>query len=180
MNYTNGQNAVPGDDAALNETLLLEAYQPYLLTRARSFWNSHHKICAGVELDDLVQAAAVGLLRAIRRYDQTRGVKLSTYAAPFIIGEMHACIADAPPLALFDDERRPPDPPVEDSDRSLAAFAILEPLTARERRVIVMVDIERYKQTEVAAHLHVSKAAINQTLLRARKKLCDQVKREAA
>lgn len=38
----------------------------------------------GIDLEDLVQEGAVGLLLAIRRFDPSRGVRLSTYAAWWI------------------------------------------------------------------------------------------------
>lgn len=42
----------------------------------------------GVDLEDLVQVGAIGLLKAIDRFDPDRGVRLSTYAFPNISGEI--------------------------------------------------------------------------------------------
>lgn len=39
-----------------------------------------------LEFDDLVQAGTVGLIGAVDRYDPSRGVKFTTYAAPCIRG----------------------------------------------------------------------------------------------
>lgn len=42
----------------------------------------------GEPLDDLVQVGCVGLINAIDRFDPDRGVRLSTFAAPTIAGEI--------------------------------------------------------------------------------------------
>src|SRR5437870_8861051 len=42
----------------------------------------------GEQLEDLVQIGAIGLIKAIDRFDIDRGVELTTYATPNIIGEI--------------------------------------------------------------------------------------------
>ncbi len=42
----------------------------------------------GVESADLRQVAVVGLVKAVERFDHTRGVTFATFARPFIVGEM--------------------------------------------------------------------------------------------
>jgi len=42
----------------------------------------------GIEYEDLYSAGCLGLVKAIDRFDDSRGYKLSTYAVPVILGEI--------------------------------------------------------------------------------------------
>lgn len=48
----------------------------------------------GYELDDLMQIGAVGLIKAVRKFDFEFNVKFSTYAVPLIMGEIRRFIRD--------------------------------------------------------------------------------------
>ena len=48
----------------------------------------------GVEYDDLYQIACIGFLKAIKNYDETFGVKFSTYTVPMVIGEIKRYMRD--------------------------------------------------------------------------------------
>ncbi len=56
------------------------------LPLARGLARRYHR--AGEPLEDLVQVASVGLLKAIDRFDVRRGVSFTTYAVPTITGEL--------------------------------------------------------------------------------------------
>src|SRR5437868_7121697 len=61
---------------------LIEQYMSLVRSLARRY--SYR----GEQLDDLVQIGAIGLIKAIDRFDLQRGVELTTYATPNIIGEI--------------------------------------------------------------------------------------------
>ena len=48
----------------------------------------------GVEYDDLYQIACIGFLKAINNFDESFGVKFSTYTVPMVIGEIKRYIRD--------------------------------------------------------------------------------------
>jgi len=48
----------------------------------------------GVEMEDLIQIGAIGLLKAIDRFDMGYSVKFSTYAVPMIAGEIKRFLRD--------------------------------------------------------------------------------------
>lgn len=48
----------------------------------------------GVEFDDLFQLAGIGLLKAVRGFDERFGVRFSTYAVPMIAGEIKRFLRD--------------------------------------------------------------------------------------
>src|SRR5579872_3007893 len=61
---------------------LIEQYMSLVRSLARRY--SYR----GEQLDDLVQIGSIGLIKAIDRFDIDRGVELTTYATPNIIGEI--------------------------------------------------------------------------------------------
>ncbi len=69
-----------GDLAAREQ--LIEQYMALVRSLARRY--SYR----GEQFDDLVQIGAIGLIKAIDRFSLDRGVELTTYATPNIIGEI--------------------------------------------------------------------------------------------
>ena len=69
-----------GDISAREQ--LIEQYMSLVRSLARRY------AYRGEQLDDLVQIGAIGLIKAIDRFDVNRGVELTTYATPNIIGEI--------------------------------------------------------------------------------------------
>ena len=48
----------------------------------------------GIDYDDLYQVACIGLLYAVERFDISKGVKFTTFAAPTVIGEIKKYFRD--------------------------------------------------------------------------------------
>jgi RNA polymerase sigma-B factor len=67
---------------------LVERYLPLARELARRF------VDTGEPLDDLAQVAALGLIKAIDRFDPARGTRVSSYATPTILGELRRHIRD--------------------------------------------------------------------------------------
>src|SRR3954463_8204582 len=72
-----------GDDAAAED--LVEAMRPLVASMATRFQGRGPR-------SDLEQAGVVGLLRAAATFDAERGTPFGGYAAPFVMGEMLACV----------------------------------------------------------------------------------------
>jgi RNA polymerase sigma-B factor len=74
---------------------LIERHLPLVRALVRRFAGR------GEQLDDLTQIGAIGLIKAVDRFDPQRGVSLAAYAIPTIQGEVRRHLRDrAEPLRL--------------------------------------------------------------------------------
>lgn len=84
LNYI--RRAKQGDEEA--KDVIFNNNTPLIRSIIRRFKNK------GVEYDDLYQIACVGFLKAINNFDESFGVKFSTYSVPMIIGEVKRYMRD--------------------------------------------------------------------------------------
>lgn len=54
----------------------------------------------GYELEDLYQVACLGFIKCIKKFDTSFDVRLSTYAVPYILGEIKRFIQDDGPIKV--------------------------------------------------------------------------------
>jgi RNA polymerase sigma-B factor len=95
---------------------LVERYLPLARSIARRYARGKEP------LDDLVQVASVGLLKALDRFDPERGIAFSSYAVPTIAGELRR---------YFRDRTWAVRPPRDLQERALAVEKTSEELTNR-------------------------------------------------
>lgn len=55
---------------------------------------AHRFTGRGVEYDDLFQSGCIGLIKAVDRFDKSKGFAFSTYAVPVIMGEIKRIFRD--------------------------------------------------------------------------------------
>ena len=96
----------------------------------------------GVDLDDLFQVGAMGLIKAIDNFDISLNVQFSTYAVPMIIGEIKRFLRDNSTIRV---------------SRSLKDTAY-KAITTREN--LMKKNLKEPSITEIAEEIGISKADI--------------------
>jgi RNA polymerase sigma-B factor len=138
----------------------------------------------GEQLEDLVQVGAVGLIKAVDRFDPDRGSSFAAYAVPTILGEIRRHLRDsahvlraprtareeAPPRPVpLDLEAQAARDPVAERRLELGEERILlerglRTLARRERRIVRLRYFGGLSQRRIAAELGLSQVHVSRLL----------------
>ncbi len=66
----------------------MESVEEFIQNNANLIYSMTHYFKNYQSKEDLYQAGILGVLEAYKRYDPSKGVKFTTYAYPYILGEM--------------------------------------------------------------------------------------------
>ena len=75
-------------DKTLEKTINIEEHLGLVHSCAQRFRGR------GVEYDDIFQSGCIGLTKAAKKFDFSKGFQFSTYAVPVILGEIKALFRD--------------------------------------------------------------------------------------
>ena len=165
--------AAAGDQEAF--ALLVHRMAPLIHAQVHSFR------CAGIEDEDLVQEALMGLLAVVRTYREDKGATFTTYATACIRHRLLSVARRYGPLA---DREVPmedsPDLPDVAADPALhlqeqeeldgLLARIRTRLTDREYRVLLL-RLGDCSYAEIAARLGITPKAVDNTVQRIRRKM---------
>jgi RNA polymerase sigma factor (sigma-70 family) len=155
-------------------TRVIEENLPLVRSLARRFSRSSET------LDDLVQAGAIGLIKAVDGFRDDRGRDLGAYAVPTIVGELRRHVR----------ERSTAPASVELEDESLAAHArsqadvsetrelvrsALDVLGPRERRIVALRYYRDWSQASIAAEVGLSQVQVSRVLSASLAKMRDKL-----
>ena len=155
-------------------TRVIEENLPLVRSLARRFSRSSET------LDDLVQAGAIGLIKAVDGFREDRGRDLGAYAVPTIVGELRRHVR----------ERATAPASVELEEESLAAHArsqadvsetralvrsALDALGPRERRIVALRYYRDWSQESIAAEVGLSQVQVSRLLSESLAKMRDRL-----
>ena len=118
--------AQAGDESA--KSRLLEENMPLIKSIIKRYRNTV------IEYDDLIQLGSLGLYKAIMNFNQTFGVRFSTYAVPMIIGEVRRYLRDNNSIRVSRSLR----------DTAYKALQAKETLTKKNQKEPSLSEIAKY------------------------------------
>jgi RNA polymerase sigma factor for flagellar operon FliA len=194
MKLRNTTESIPNQGAAREAAILQDL--DLVNKIARRF---QRRLPPCVTFDDLASAGMLGLIQAVDRFDQTRGLKFKTYAQHRIWGAMQDFLRDEDPLSRTERRRvRASAPALSATGYGIPGATVsldqipmsrlaspAQPafmlrsevrearrcLSPRENRVIQLLYDFDWKSREVAVELHVNESRVSQIKQRAIAKL---------
>jgi RNA polymerase sigma-B factor len=167
---------------------LIERHLPLVRVLASRFARQ------GEQFDDLVQVGAVGLIKAVERYDPGRGSSLVAYAIPTILGEIrrhlrdsanvlrspraaHEPVVRAVPLDLEAQSARDPaaERRLELGEERVLIERGLRRLPRRERRIVGLSYFGGLSQRRIATELGLSQVHVSRLLKQSLGKLRTEI-----
>lgn len=152
---------------------LIELHLPLVRSVARRFASR------GEHLDDLAQVGAVGLIKAVDRFDPARGTSFAAYAVPTIAGEIRRHLRDTGQpvhvprgdleagvlvrtVPLEDEEHAAA--AVEPADERVLVERGLRALPRRQRRIVQLHYFANLSQRRIARELGLSQVHVSRLL----------------
>ena len=158
------------------EETKLQKWLPLVRSRASAFREK------GVESDDLVQEGLIGLLSAIRSYDESRGASFETFAYICITNRMKSAVSSAvkrtDTISLdesqesLDVKADPQEIVLSDDVAERWLDAAVKKLSALEAKVLKYY-LSGYSYRQIAAAVNASGKTVDNALCRAKNKLRD-------
>jgi len=161
-----------GDRSA--RTRVIEQNLPLVHSLARRFSRPSEP------LDDLVQAGAIGLIKAVDGYRDDRGRDLGAYAVPTIVGELRRHVrerASASSVAELEEETLAAGArsQAETSEMRELVRAALDVLSPRERRIVALRYYRDWSQQRIAAEVGLSQVQVSRVLSASLAKMRDRL-----
>jgi RNA polymerase sigma-B factor len=162
-----------GADDRVAREQAIERNLPLVRALARRFSRSPE------QTEDLVQAGAIGLIKAVDGFDAARGSDLGAYAVPTIVGELRrhqarrARAGSGSTVTLDEDavEGGVAEAELRRSETRVVLRGAFRSLTRREREVVALRFYRDLTQQDIAWELGLSQAQVSRTLSAALAKL---------
>lgn len=126
-------NTMPLEETILENEKLLHFV-------ARRF--SKRAAVLSVEYDDLISEAKIGLIKAIRNFDEKYGVKFSTYAVPMIEGNIRRFLRDVNPGVKFSRQIKELAYKVSDDD---SLEEIMDKLQISKKKALDVIEFKKHQ-----------------------------------
>ena len=161
-----------GDRAA--RARVIEENLPLVRSLARRFSRSSET------LDELVQAGAIGLIKAVDGFRDERGRDLGAYAVPTIVGELRRHVregATTPVSVALEEESLAAQAGSEADVSEIRALvrSALDALGPRERRIVALRYYRDWSQETIAAEVGLSQVQVSRLLSASLAKMRDRL-----